>query len=160
MLKKILLVLLVFLILAQFIQPPKNNGPAATPNDITHVVQVPDTVMSLLKQACYDCHSNNTRYPWYNRITPVNWWLRHHVNEGKRELNFSEFAKGSFRRKIRKLDETAEQVEKHEMPISSYTWIHKDARLNDAERKLLIDWANTAKAKVEQDSLQAASNPK
>lgn len=154
MLKKIVLIVLIVLILSQFIQPPKNNGALATPTDITHVVPVPDTVMALLKAACYDCHSNSTRYPWYNYITPVNWWLRHHINEGKRHLNFSDFDKGNFRRKIHRLDETGEQIEKHEMPISSYLWIHKDARLSDAQRQLLIDWANNSKEKLMQDSLR------
>jgi hypothetical protein len=68
-------------------------------------------------------------------------------------VNYSEFVTGSYKRKIRRLDETAEQVEKHEMPIESYLWIHKDAKLNDAQRKLIIDWANNAKEQVLQDSL-------
>lgn len=153
MVKKILLALLIVLIIAQFIQPPKNSGPTQTPNDITHVVPVPDTVMAILKTACYDCHSDSTRYPWYNHITPVNWWLRDHINEGKRHTNYSQFATGSYKRKMRRLDETAEQVEKHEMPLESYLWIHKDARLSDAQRKLIIDWAKNAKQQVLQDSL-------
>lgn len=156
MLKRIILALLIVLIIVQFIQPPHNNGSATTANDITHTVQVPDTVMALLKVACYDCHSDYTRYPWYSKITPVNWWLNNHINEGKRKTNFSEFT-GSYKRKIKRLDETAEQVEKHEMPISSYLWIHKDAKLSDAQRKLIIDWANNAKEQVLQDSIRKAS---
>lgn len=113
--------------------------------------------MALLKLACYDCHSDSTRYPWYNRITPVNWWLRNHINEGKRHLNFSEFTGTSYKRQIKRLDETAEQVEKHEMPISTYLWIHKDARLNNAQRKLIIDWADHAKEEVLQDSLSKST---
>lgn len=156
MLKKVLIGLLTILIIAQFFQPSKNKGNAQSAIDITHVVPVPDTVMALLKIACYDCHSNNTRYPWYNHITPVNWWLKNHIDEGKRELNFSDF-KGSFRRKMKKLEESAEQVEKHEMPIGSYLWIHKDARLNDVQRKLIIDWANNARQQLMQDSIRKAS---
>jgi hypothetical protein len=157
MLKKIVLSLLIVLIIVQFIQPPKNNGQAQTATDITHVVHVPDTVMAILKTACYDCHSDSTRYPWYNHITPVNWWLRNHVNEGKRHINYSEYTQGSYKRKIKHLDETAEQVKKHEMPISSYLWIHKDAKLSDAQRKLIIDWANNAKEQVLQDSIRKVS---
>jgi hypothetical protein len=112
--------------------------------------------MTLLKVACYDCHSNSTIYPWYSRITPVNWWLYDHIKEGKRELNFSEFT-GSYKRKMRKLEETAEQTEKHEMPISSYLWLHKEARLNDAQRKLIADWANNARRQLLQDSIRKAS---
>jgi hypothetical protein len=156
MLRKILIGLLIVLIIAQFIQPPKNNGSAITANDITHSVQVPDSVMTLLKLACYDCHSNYTRYPWYSRITPVNWWLHNHIDEGKRELNFSEFS-GSYRRKMRKLEESAEQTKKHEMPISSYLWIHKDARLSEAQRKIIVDWANSERKQLMQDSIRKAS---
>lgn len=156
MLRKVLIGLIVLLIVAQFIQPPKNNGSPVTNNDITHSVQVPDSVIAILRVACYDCHSNYTRYPWYSRITPVNWWLNHHINEGKRELNFSEFT-GSYRRKMKKLEESGEQTEKHEMPLSSYLWIHKDARLNDAQRKLIVDWANTSRQQLMQDSIRKAS---
>jgi len=152
MFKKILLGLLVFLIIIQFIQPSHNNGSAASANDITHSVPVPDTVMAILKFACYDCHSNYTRYPWYSKISPVNWWLYNHVSEGKRHLNFSEFT-GSYKRKMRKLEESGELTEKHEMPIGTYLWMHKDARLNDAQRKLIIDWTNTAREELLRDSL-------
>jgi hypothetical protein len=157
MVKKILLGLLTVLIIVQFIQPPHNNGSAESAADITHAVQVPDTVMALLKIACYDCHSDRTRYPWYSKITPVNWWLNNHINGGKRNLNFSEFNKGSFKRRIHRLEETADQVEKHEMPISSYLWIHKDARLNDAQRKIIVDWTENARQQLQQDSIRKGS---
>jgi len=156
MLKKILLGLLIVLIIAQLFQPPHNKGAAVTQNDISHSVQVPDSVMRLLKIACYDCHSNYTRYPWYSKITPVNWWLNDHINEGKRHLNFSEFT-GSYKRKMKKLEETSELTEKHEMPISSYLWIHKDARLNEAQRKMIVDWANQSRQQLQQDSIRTAS---
>ena len=154
--KKILIGIIILLVLIQFIQPSKNNGSAQSTTDIAHAVQVPDTVMALLQHACYDCHSDSTRYPWYNHISPVNWWLRNHINEGKRHLNFTEFNTGTYKRRIRRLDETAEQVEKHEMPIGTYLWIHKDARLSDAQRKLIIDWAKSSQQKILQDSLSAS----
>jgi Haem-binding domain len=157
MLKRIFTGLLIILILAQFFQPSKNNGEAQSDTDIAHVVPVPDTVMALLKIACYDCHSDSTRYPWYNHITPVNWWLKNHIDEGKRHLNYSQYSTGSFKRKMRRLEETAEQVEKHEMPIGSYLWIHKGAKLTDAQRKLIIDWANTSRQQLMQDSIRKAS---
>jgi hypothetical protein len=150
---KILIGIIIFLVLIQFIQPSHNNGTAEAATDITHTIPVPDTVMSLLKVSCYDCHSNHTEYPWYSKITPVNWWLNNHINEGKRELNFSTFSTGSFKRKDKKLKEIDEQVNKHEMPLDSYLWIHKDAKLNDAQRKLIIDWTKTSRQKVMQDSL-------
>ncbi|MGZ3853021.1 MAG: heme-binding domain-containing protein [Flavisolibacter sp.] len=157
MLKRIIIGLLIVFIIAQFFQPSKNKGNAQTATDITHVVPVPDTVMALLKVACYDCHSDSTRYPWYNNISPVSWWLRSHINDGKRGLNFSEYTKGTYKRKMKRLEEAADQVEKHEMPISSYLWIHKDARLSDAQRKLIIDWANGARELVLKDSIAHSS---
>lgn len=157
MFKRVLIGLLIVLIIAQFFQPSKNNGNAQTATDITRVVPVPDTVMVLLKTACYDCHSDSTRYPWYNHITPVNWWLKNHIDDGKRHINYSHYVEGSYKRKIKHLDETAEEVEKHEMPISSYLWIHRDARLSDAQRKLIVDWANNAKDLVLKDSISHSS---
>jgi hypothetical protein len=155
--RKVLIGLLVLLIVAQFFQPSHNNGTAEAATDITHAVQVPDSVMSLLKTSCYDCHSNHTDYPWYSKITPVNWWLEHHVNEGKRELNFSAFTNYTFKRKNKKLEQTADLVKKHEMPLDSYLWIHMDAKLNEAQIKLITDWTQSARQQVMQDSLQKSS---
>jgi hypothetical protein len=156
--RKILIGILIIFVVAQFFQPPHNNGEAQTAMDITHVVQVPDTVMGILKVSCYDCHSNHTEYPWYSKITPVNWWLNNHIKEGKRKLNFSEFNKGSYKRKIKKLDETAELVEKHDMPLNSYLWIHKNAKLSDAQIKTVVDWAKAAQQQLLQDSLSTATH--
>src|SRR5215217_6021253 len=152
--KKILIGLIVLLVLLQFFQPTHNDGIAEATTDIAHVVQVPDSIMHLLKTSCYDCHSNHTNYPWYSKITPVNWWLNNHINEGKRELNFSIFSNYSYRRKSKKLEEIAKTVEKHQMPLDSYLWIHKEAELNDAQRKMIIDWAKSGQEKVMQDSLK------
>lgn len=148
MARKILVGLLIVLILIQFIRPARNNGQAQTPNDITHVAAVPDSTLHLLQAACYDCHSNYTKYPWYAEVNPVGLWLNNHIKEGKRELNFSEFASYEPKRKAHKLDEIAETVKKHEMPINSYLWIHKEARLNEAQRKQIIDWAKGIKAQM------------
>lgn len=139
--KRILLIILVVLVIAQFFQPPHNNGVAEGPQDIAHAVNTPPEVLAVLKRSCYDCHSNHTDYPWYSKITPVNWWLNNHINEGKRHVNYSTFASYDAKRRNKNLDETAELVEKGEMPLGSYTWIHKDAVLSEAEKKLLIDWA-------------------
>jgi hypothetical protein len=148
MLKKILLGLLIVLIIAQFFQPSHNNGTALGAQDITHVVTVPDSVMNLLKTACFDCHSNHTNYPWYSKITPVNWWLNNHINGGKRHLNFSTFASYDLKRKDRKLDEVAETVKEHGMPLSSYLWIHNEARLTDAQRGMITSWVAEARKEL------------
>lgn len=148
MLKKILLGLLIVLIIAQFIQPPKNKGAAATTSDITHAVQIPDSVMFLLKTACYDCHSNSTNYPWYSKITPVNWWLKNHIDDGKKHLNFSVFKEYDLKKQDHKLEEIIETVKEHEMPLKSYLWIHSEARLTDSQRATITTWASNARAAI------------
>ena len=102
---------------------------------------MPLAVQGLLQRACYDCHSNNTKYPWYAEVQPVRWWLDSHIKDGKRHLNFSEFGSYTAKRANHKMKQTAEQVESGEMPLPSYTWMHPEARLTPQEIKLLADWA-------------------
>ena len=152
--KKILLGLLAVILLAQFFQPSSNKGSASGPTDIRQAVSVPDSIHQILSVACYDCHSNHTNYPWYSRITPVNWWLRNHITDGKKELNFSEFATYNYKRKTKKFEEMAEEVEHGEMPLKSYLWIHDEARLTDGQRQSLISWAKASEAQMKADSLR------
>ena len=156
--KKFLIILVVVLALAQFIQPPHNNGSAEAATDITHVLAVPDSVLMVLKKSCYDCHSNHTNYPWYSKITPVNWWLNSHINDGKFGLNFSEFAGYTYKKKAHRMNDIAETVEKHEMPLNSYLWIHKDAALSEAQQQLLIRWGKAASQQILQDSIRASAH--
>ena len=158
--KKILLGLLAVILLAQFFQPSSNKGSASGPTDISQAVSVPDSIQKILSVACYDCHSNHTNYPWYSRITPVNWWLRDHITDGKKELNFSEFANYNYKRKTKKFEEIAEEVEHGEMPLKSYLWIHDEARLTDGQRKSLISWAKASEAQMKADSLRMPANMK
>jgi hypothetical protein len=146
--RKTVIGILIVLILLQFVRPQRNTGNAFGRNDLTHEVQVPDSIMKILKVSCFDCHSNHTNYPWYAEINPVSWWLNHHINEGKRELNFSEFATYSAKKKDKKLDETAKQVKEHEMPLSSYTLIHTDAKLNDQQVQALVQWSEKAREEL------------
>jgi hypothetical protein len=140
--KRILLILLAILVIIQFIRPERNLHPGKQPASMADLYPVPADVHGILTKACNDCHSNNTRYPWYSNIQPVTWWLQDHINEGKRALNFDEFRNYTRRRQAKKMDEVAELVEKGAMPLDSYTWIHKDAKLTDTEKKTLVDWAN------------------
>jgi hypothetical protein len=159
MLKKILLLLLAILVVMQFFHPDKNTSTtnAATANDISKVIAVPDNVQNILEKSCYDCHSNNTEYPWYAEVQPVAWWLNNHIQEGKGEINFNEFASYRLRRQYKKLEEIIEQVKEDEMPLGSYTLIHKDAILSKEQKLALSSWANAAmdsmKAKYPADSL-------
>jgi hypothetical protein len=148
MLRKIFLGLIAVLVVIQFIRPAKNqSGDSA--KDITTAYAVPDNVQAILKQACYDCHSNYTTYPWYSNIQPVAWWLQHHVDEGKQHLNFSEFAGYAPKKQAHKMEETWEMVEKGEMPLNSYTWIHSNARLSKEQATLLINWAKGLQQQIE-----------
>jgi len=105
-------------------------------------------MLHLLQTACYDCHSNHTKYPWYAEVNPVGLWLNSHIKDGKEELNFSEFATYTAKRKAHKLGKISETVEKHDMPLNSYLWIHTEARLTDAQRHMIIQWADSAKAQI------------
>jgi Haem-binding domain len=140
--KKILLVLVVLLIGIQFFRPAKNDS-NAQPNPISGKYLVTDEVASILKVACNDCHSNKTEYPWYSNVQPVAWWLDHHVTEGKRHVNFSDFTSQRIAFQYHHFEDFVEQLEKKEMPIPSYTWLglHAGANLSEAQSKTLISWA-------------------
>ena len=139
--KKILLALLAVFIIIQFIQPVRNKSGQVLPIDLTKSFHVPENVHSILQSACYDCHSNNTKYPWYSRIQPLGWMLENHIRKGKAELNFSDFGSYSKRRQISKMNGIANSIKDGSMPLSSYRLMHKAARLSNNEKALLIDWA-------------------
>ena len=158
MFKKILLLLVIVLIVIQFIHPARNISTKEHPNNIAKTHNVPADVKTILDKACMDCHSNNTRYLWYFKIQPVDWWLTHHITEGKKGLNLDEYTNRSLRYQYHKLEEIADEVKAGGMPISSYTWTHKDAILSDKEKATLINWTeelrNEMKAKYPADSLK------
>jgi hypothetical protein len=143
--KKIALALLVVFIGMQFYQPEKNVDNSNHLEVFLTETNPPDQVRMVLKQACYDCHSNNTVYPWYNNIAPVSYWLADHVDHGKGDLNFSDWAAYSVKKKDHKLEEVVEVIEGNEMPLEEYTWTHAEARLTEAQRKALIEWAENTR---------------
>ena len=155
--KRAVLLLFVLLVLIQFIHPSRNES-GDTTYQLSTKYAVPAPVQSILKTSCYDCHSNRTIYPWYANIQPVAWWLTHHVNEGKEELNFDEFATYRIRRQYHKLEEITKQMDEQEMPLTSYTLIHRHALLSNEQRLLLSEWANSLrdsiKANYPADSLK------
>lgn len=156
-LKIILAVLIIVFVIIQFFRPAKNSGEEIASNQLAAVQQVPEDVQQILKVSCYDCHSNTTHYPWYDKIQPVDWVLHDHIVEGKKELNFSEFANYPTYRRYKKFKEIQEQIKKDEMPIFSYTLPHRDAVLNADQKSILINWAANAmkemEAKYPEDSL-------
>ncbi len=141
MIKKILIGLLAVLVIIQFIRPAKNEGSGLAANDISVAyTDMPKEVHMLLQQKCYDCHSHSTKYPWYANIQPVAWWLADHVEEGKEHLNFSEFKSYDAEKAAHKLEEVIEEVAEGEMPLKSYTFIHRDAVVTAEELALLRNW--------------------
>jgi hypothetical protein len=157
MLKRILLLLLIILLILQIFHPKRNKAKGLQANYIGNVHALPENVLALLEKACNDCHSNNTNYPWYANLQPVDWWLNNHVKKGKKALNFDEYTHRSLRYQYHKMEEVEEQVKEEHMPLNSYLWIHKDARLTDNEKNTLIAWThevrNNMKARYPIDSL-------
>jgi Haem-binding domain len=157
-LKRFFLLLLIVFVVLQFFRPKKNTFEGVSENDITKTYAVPTNVMATLQTSCYDCHSNNTKYPWYSNIQPVAWWLADHIEEGKKEINFNEFASYSPRRQYKKFKEINDQLEEDEMPLKSYTIIHGDAKLSKEQKVEIYKWTNammdSMKVKYPIDSLE------
>lgn len=149
LLKWIGFVLLILLVGLQFIPTRSNQSSAVTSIHFVKTFKVPADVENILSVSCYNCHSNNTNYPWYSRVQPVGLFLENHISKGKEELNFSEFGDYSSRKQKSKLKSMISQVEKGEMPLKSYTFIHRDARLSKEDKKTLVNYFNSI-----QDSLR------
>ncbi len=139
-------IFLVFLLLAiQSIRIDKTTEPVNPATDFIALTSANAEVANTLKIACYDCHSNQPSYPWYTNIAPVSWWIKHHINEGSHHLNFSIWGTYKEKRKNHKLDECVEMVEEGEMPMSSYTIMHGDAKLTDAQKLQLVEFFKAQK---------------
>lgn len=145
---RFLALLLFIFVLVQFISPKKNLGDATGPGFIFQSVVTPDNTQQLLKNACFNCHSNHTDYPWYGYVAPVSWWLNGHINGAKDHLNFSEWDKYSRKDQIARLNKICEDIKEGDMPLASYRLIHKEARLTSAEKQEICSWADTAGMKI------------
>jgi len=143
--KIIALILLVGFVGIQFVPTDLNQSDTVPKTDFLLINNTQENISALLQESCYDCHSNNTEYPWYNKVQPVAWFLEDHINEGKEELNFNEWDAYSNRRKNSKLKSIISQVKDDEMPLASYTLIHKDAKLSNSEKTLIIDYMKNLK---------------
>jgi hypothetical protein len=143
-LKIIAIIIASVFVVIQFIRPDFTNPPVNS----AEVLQTPENVALILKRSCNDCHSNETIYPWYSRIQPAAWFLKDHIDEGRRELNFSVWATYSQGKKKRKFEEICELAKNKSMPLDSYLWIHRDAQMSDADIKTLCDWATDEAAKI------------
>jgi hypothetical protein len=133
----------------QLHRSPLNTGVAEGSESIVAREKVPANVRQILARACYDCHSDHTKYPWYAAVQPVAWWLNDHVTEGKSELNFSAFAGYETKRAVRKLRSVADEVHERHMPLKSYLLAHPEAKLTDAEVALVTTWAEDLADEIE-----------
>ena len=140
--KKIFLIIGIVLIGIQFIRPSKNDTTEISKN---HIQNVPSNIQKILKTSCNDCHSNHTVYPWYNDIAPVSWFLASHINDGKEHLNFDTWTAYNEHQKEHIIKDLKKVIKKNQMPLSSYTIIHKNAVLTDKDKKDLLEWINTLK---------------
>jgi hypothetical protein len=152
MIKKILKILAIIVAVAfiaiQFFRIDKTNPPIVEAETIDAVLAVPPDVALILGRSCNDCHTNKTIYPWYSNVQPAAWFLKNHIDDGKRHFNLSTFATYDAKKRAKKLDEVCEQVDSGEMPLPSYLWIHRDAVLSESDKKAICDWTKDAAAKL------------
>ena len=140
MLRKVLIGILMLVVIMQLLQPTRNISEGMSENDITKTYEIPSDVLHVFEQKCYDCHSNNTRYPWYIHVQPIGWWMASHIKDAKDELNFSEFKSYNEKRATHKLEEISEVVTDGSMPIKSYVWLHAESKVTPEEIKVINDW--------------------
>lgn len=145
--KTILLILLIVFVIAQFFGPERNEGSVETFQAFLKETKPSKEVTYILTETCFDCHSDHTRYPWYDKITPVNYWLAEHIEDGKKHFNISKWDDYSTKKKDHKFDELIEMVEDKEMPLESYTYTHSEANLSDEQIASVIEWAKEVRFK-------------
>lgn len=152
MLKKpwviILLVLVAAIIAIQFFQPEKNKVKAATTDEIFFQVNCDPLVKKDIVNACFDCHSNNTHYPFYSKFAPVSWMMARHIREGKEHLNFSDWGKYEKKEQLKLLGEICDVVTDGSMPLKSYTFMHSSAILNDKDVENICKWTEEASEEI------------
>jgi heme-binding protein len=151
-LKWAVIVLVVALVAIQFIRPARSNPPIDPAQTIEAQAHLTPDVASILDRSCRDCHSNKTVWPWYTQVAPVSWWLSNHVNEGRHELNLSEWGKLARDRQDRKLRQICDEVTDGQMPLSSYLPMHPTARLSEQDKKTLCDWTDAERERLSAES--------
>ena len=137
-----ILFLLIIFVGIQFIPIKYNKNSKTDKTDFLNGNNVPKKIGEIFKTSCYDCHSDNTAYPWYNKIQPVSWMLESHIDEGKKALNFSNFNNYSNRRKKSKIKSIISQITNNKMPPSYYLLMHNNSRLSNDDISLIEDWLN------------------
>jgi cytochrome c2 len=140
--KRILLVLVILFVIAQFIRPARTNPPV----DPAKRLAMPQNVQSIFDRSCRDCHSNQTEWPWYTNVSPLSWWVVNHVNGGRKHFNASEFNTYAAKKQSKKIEELCDQVEQGDMPLSSYVVVHRQAKLAPQDVQTLCTWSQQLRA--------------
>jgi len=140
--KWILVIFILCIIIVQVFRPERFSSNELTRDDITKMYPVPDNVQKILKRSCYDCHSNQTVWPWYTNVAPVSWLVADDVNSGRRKMNFSEWGKVTVSKQSTKLQKICDELNDNAMPLPKYLLIHRDAVLSKDEKDILCNWAN------------------
>ena len=144
--KKLLIIFLVAFIIIQFFPVDKSNPPVNQGMDFLHAKNTPEDIASKIRTSCYDCHSNETKYPWYSNIQPIGWFLKDHIDEGRKHLNFSIFATYEPKRQAHKISESVEMIETEKMPLESYLLGHHEAKMTQNEKKQIVDYLKKIEA--------------
>lgn len=135
--------MVIILVFIQCIRIDKTTRNYIKSDDLLIASNASPKVVSIMHKACYDCHSYETKYPWYSNVAPVSWWTKNHINEAREEINFNDWTHFSEKRQDKKLHACIEEVEEGEMPLQSYTWIHHEAKLSADQKNILIAYFNS-----------------
>jgi len=146
--KKIVIAIVILLVVIQFFPVNLPEVNTDNPGDLLKNADVPEEVAEIFKTSCYDCHSNETVYPWYSHVAPISYLVKRDVEKGREELNFSEWTKLKKSKKLYKLDEIGDEVKEGDMPMPVYTIIHSHAKLTDKQKELIVNWADEYAEKV------------
>lgn len=150
--KKILVILLVAFVIIQFFRIDKTN-PEPTPQlDFLAIKNTPESTAKLIRTGCYDCHSNEARYPWYSNVQPVAWFLQSHIEEARKNLNFSTFATYESKRQANKLSKAADEISQGEMPLDSYVLGHPDAKFTEAQKIEVTKYLNLVESDIRREN--------
>ncbi len=140
---KIILAVVVLLVLIQLYPVDKSIPKYDTSQGFLQVYDPPEDVKQILQNACFDCHSYQTQWPWYSRIAPVSWIIKHHVSEGRDYFNFDTWGQLTPKKQRHITEEMYDEIEEREMPLTGYVWMHKEADLSASERARLLNWLKT-----------------
>lgn len=151
-LKRIVIGLVVLLLVSQVIRPAKTNPAVDSARTIQALTRMTPEVDAILRRSCNDCHSYETKWPWYTNIAPASWLVVHDVNEGREHLSLSDWASYNRKRAAHLLDEMEEEVRKGNMPLGKYVILHREAALSETDKSVLLTWLSEEKKRLESQS--------